>query len=676
LFYPKGIRQNAKRQRFTHSGTITLDFNPVTVRLSGTATSGERDANAARSIFNIANDRYSTIDFFNGAFSGKITHVLSDNLFYELGGGFSYSGQETTDPYLGSNFWAYGDSVQNTNAGVTWDRTDKERAFFESQKFDSEQRRYWVPSAYNIFGYSFRKNGVVTNNYTKREAQTISGRFDLTYLPTKHHNIKFGGEFKQHTQRRWFTWGNQNNYASQLNQKMKEPGHGTVQEEKEKILYARGVSNYGYDIWGEKTDEAGFYAPHKPIEAGVYLQDKIEFDDIILNIGLRYDYFDMDNLTLKDPTRPELAISTESKSGKLNMDGFKEVAPFSSLSPRLSVSFPVTDRTVFHAGFGKFVQQAPLQEVYDGYHSFAYQVGQSNFFSNPNGSNLRPIRKTHYEVGFRQQLTDFMAFDVTGYYDDVKGQIYFAVIDVAPTSPYTSYNSKENGDFSTTKGVEIQLTMRRYNRLSGSASLSFQDARGTGSNPNSNSGIVGAPLDGVTVFRPSYVTPLTFNKPFTGNLFLDYRFGVDDGPALLDQFGVSLLATFSSGHPFTRGIGGEDIETDARFRQPIEPLNASLTPSNMNVDLKIDKTFSIFDNLGANIYFKVLNLFNTRNIDDVFIRSGAADDDGYLANPELGGKKIEKYGEVFNDIYKALNIEYNGFYGNARQILLGIRLEY
>jgi hypothetical protein len=96
----------------------------------------------------------------------------------------------------------------------------------------------------------------------------------------------------------------------------------------------------------------------------------------------------------------------------------------------------------------------------------------------------------------------------------------------------------------------------------------------------------------------------------------------------------------------------------------------------MNVDLKIDKTFSIFDNLGANIYFKVLNLFNTRNIEDVFIRSGAADDDGYLANPELGGKKIEKYGEVFNDIYKALNIEYNGFYGNARQILLGIRLEY
>ncbi len=676
FFYPKGVRQNAKRQAFTNSGTVTLDFNPVTVRLAGTYTAGESDAIAARSIFNIANDRYSLVDFYNGSFSGKITHVLSDNLFYELGGGISFTGQEITDPYQGSDYWAYGDRDASKAAGYEWERTAKELLFFENQEFTDEQKRFWVPSDYNIFGYAFEKDGVVTNNYSKSAAQTMSGRFDLSYLPTKHHNIKFGGEFKQHTQRNWATRVNQNNYANTLNQAMKTDGHGTLEQEKEKILYATGVNNYGYDIWGEETDEDGFYAPHKPIEAGVYLQDKIEFDDIILNVGLRYDYFDMDNLTLKDPTKPEDAVSTESKSGNLNMDGFTEVEPFSSLSPRLSVSFPVTDQTVFHAGFGKFVQQAPLGEVYAGYHSFAYEVGQSNFFSDPNGANLRPIRKTHYEVGFRQQLTDFMAFDVTGYYDDIKGQIYFAVIDVDPTSPYTSYNSKQNGDFSTTKGVEIQLTMRRYNRLSASASLSFQDARGTGSNPNSNSGIVGAPLDGVTVFRPSYVTPLDYNKPFKGSLFLDYRFGVDDGPAVLDQFGVSLLATFSSGHPYTLGVGGANIEDDARFRQPLEPLNSSLTPSNMNIDLKFDKSFSIFDNLGANIYVKVLNLLDTRIVEDVFIRSGAADDDGYLSDPELGGKLIEKYGEIFNDVYQALEIDYNGFYGNARQILLGIRLEY
>ncbi len=406
------------------------------------------------------------------------------------------------------------------------------------------------------------------------------------------------------------------------------------------------------------------------------MQDRIEFEDIILNLGLRYDYFDMDNLVLKDLTRPELGISDVWSSGVLIEDGFKEVATFSSVSPRISVSFPVTDRTVFHAGYGKYVQQPSLNQAYLGYHSLAYEMGQSFFFSAPTGQNLRPIRKTHYEVGFRQQLTDFMAFDLTGYYDDVTGQIYFDLYDTDSDSPYQSYNTKSNGDFQTTKGVELQLTIRRFNRLSGSASLSFSDAAGTGTNPNSNAGIVGAPIDGTTIFRPQYVSPLTYDRPFKGNVFLDYRFGEGDGGPIFDQLGVSVLATFTSGHPFTRGFGGANIEDDARFRQPLEPLNSSLTPSTFNLDLKIDKSFRIFDDLFANVYVRVINLFDNRNVDDVYIRTGAANDDGFIADPALGGQLLETYGEAYGGIYNALNIDYNGFYQDARQILLGIRLEY
>ncbi len=244
------------------------------------------------------------------------------------------------------------------------------------------------------------------------------------------------------------------------------------------------------------------------------------------------------------------------------------------------------------------------------------------------------------------------------------------------SSAYQSYNIKSNGDFATTKGVELQITMRRYERLSGSASFSFQDAAGTGTNPNSNAGIVGAPLDGVTIYRPNYVAPLTYDRPFKGNFFVDYRFGIDDGPAALEQLGVSVLASFSSGHPFTRGFGGANIETDARFRQPLEPLNSSLTPSTFNVDLKVDKSFRIFDQLFANVYVRVLNLFDNKNIEDVYIRTGAANDDGYIADPDLGGKLLETYGSVYGEIYNSLGADYNGFYSNARQVLFGIRLEY
>ncbi|MBI1931139.1 MAG: TonB-dependent receptor [Ignavibacteriales bacterium] len=680
LFYPQGIKQNQLREAYTHSGTVTMDFNPFLIRLTGTYTDGWNDV-GGDGVFDVLNSRVSTNNWANGSFSLKLKHVVSGNLFYELTGGLSLNKGEVSDPFLSTDFWAYGDSVANAQAGNVWVRKAREIDTWVNQNnLTPADTRYLEPTDYSIYGYNFDADGALAANTSKFEQLGLTGRFDLTYLPSKHHNVKIGGEFKQYTLRNWSTRTTQNGYARTLANNLEQYGDNPTLEqinsEKAKILYNAGVNNYGYDIYGNKTDAEGFYAPHKPVEVGFYIQDKVEFDDIILNLGLRYDYFDMDNLQLVDPSMPELGLSSVWNSGNLDMTGFKEVPTFSSLSPRLSVSFPVTDRTVFHAGFGKYVQQPALSEAYLGYHSLAYEMGQSFFFSDPTGQNLRPIRKTHYEFGFRQQLTDFMAFDITGFYDDIKGQVYFDLQQTDQSSAYEGYNIKTNGDFATTKGVELQLTMRRYQRLSGSASLSFQDAEGTGTNPNSNAGIVGAPLDGVTIYRPNYVAPLTYDRPFKGNLFLDYRFGIDDGPAVLEQLGVSVLASFSSGHPFTRGFGGANIEDDARFRQPLEPLNSSLTPSTFNVDLKIDKSFQIFDQLFANVYIRVINLFDNRNVDQVYIRTGAANDDGYIADPDLGGKLLETYGAVYGKIYNALEIDYNGFYSDARQVLFGIRLEY
>ncbi|PID62680.1 MAG: hypothetical protein CR986_00985 [Ignavibacteriae bacterium] len=686
LVYPKGVWTKDKREAYTHSGTVTMDFNPILIRVAGTYTDGWNDNDGLRgaNIFSLTNDRLSKTDFNNGSFSLKLKHVVASNLFYELSGGVTFNSFEVNDQYLGADFWAYGDSVANAKAGNQWIRTAKDRE--NLKKLSAATTRYVQPANYKIYGFKFEGAGRLAANHQKGETMGYNGRFDLTYLPTKHHNLKIGGEFKQHVIRAWSARG-QSGFAFELENSLKDianPTKAQIDKIKADILYKSGVNNYGYDIYGNKTDGGGkvngvdgdFYAPHKPIEAGIYVQDRIEFDDIILNLGLRYDYFDIDNLVFKKPDLPDDAIGVNFAAGRLYKKGFKEVKPYSSVSPRLSVSFPVTDQTVFHAGYGKYVQQPSLNQAYDGYHSLAYTLGQGFFFSRPTGQDLRPIKKTHYEVGFRQQLTDFMSVDISGYYDDVKGQIYFIVQDVSKESDYSSYNSKANGDFQTTKGFEVQLTMRRYKRLSGSASLSFSDAAGTGSNPNSNAGIVGAPLDGVTVFRPQYVSPLNYDRPFKGNLFIDYRFGKDDGGPILEQLGISLLANFASGHPFTRGIGGDNMESDSRFRQPLEPLNSSLTPSIFNLDLKIDKSFNIFDDLYVNVYVRVLNLFNNKNIETVYKRTGAANDDGYIADPDLGGQLLNTYGEIYGELYNAMNIGYNDFYQDARQILVGIRLEY
>jgi hypothetical protein len=70
-------------------------------------------------------------------------------------------------------------------------------------------------------------------------------------------------------------------------------------------------------------------------------------------------------------------------------------------------------------------------------------------------------------------------------------------------------------------------------------------------------------------------------------------------------------------------------------------------------------------------------VLNTKNTTDVYTRTGVANDDGFLTNPNLAGyQSVQKYGQDFARLYKAENIQYANLYGTPRQIRLGLRLEY
>jgi hypothetical protein len=111
------------------------------------------------------------------------------------------------------------------------------------------------------------------------------------------------------------------------------------------------------------------------------------------------------------------------------------------------------------------------------------------------------------------------------------------------------------------------------------------------------------------------------------------------------------------------------------------------------VDLRIDKSFDIYDRLSANIYVQVYNLFDATNIENVFLRTGSATDDGFISDPNLIQQLAETYGSQYIDLYRAINIDYaeqwrnaagggilgdlNPYlYGPPRQILLGVKLAY
>jgi hypothetical protein len=370
-----------------------------------------------------------------------------------------------------------------------------------------------------------------------------------------------------------------------------------------------------------------------------------------------------------------------------------QTSSFSSISPRLGFSFALTDQTIFHAQWGKFVQQSRLRDTYLGLNNQGRALRRGNFITAPSGFDIRPTRTTQYDVGFTQQIGEFASFDITGYYKNVSDQTVFKEIKVDKNSPFGNYNTYQNGDVATITGLELTFNMRRVQRFKVDANVSFASAKGTGSFPSSNRGIVGAPLDGVTIFEPQYISPLEFNQAITGAMNIDFRFGQGDGGSVFQESGLAALLTYSSGHPYTKGKGGADLEGDPRDRQPLEPLNNSTTPSIFQLDMRLDKTFNIADVLNLNIFLWAINILDTRNINNVFLRTGTPDDDGFLNDPAQGEIQAAALGPDYVALYNALNLSYGQqwrkatspsgavttnsfFFGPPRQIRLGIRLEY
>lgn len=699
FYYGAGPVNKNSRDVMSYAGTLTFDFSPVSLRLAGTFSDLREDlVNNAESrnftpILSMLNPRVGQRDINNGSFSAKLTHVVSPQVFYEVLGGYYMEDQEDYDQYLKDDYWSYGDSVANANAGWVWERSVKDIT-------GGKVGRYQTPTIRNVLGFGFNGYGEVPVNYQKRNRTGFNVSGALTYFAGKHHTFKLGGEYQQYNLKRWTVTG-QDDLASLLASRLEANPGADADQIKRDLLITAGVNNYGYDVFGNEIDsdyddpltdyqDGEYFGAHQPVFLGAYIQDRIDFNDIIINAGLRFDYFDVDNYQLVNPAFPDAGM--DPTSGEFIPEGWEKTPTSQYLSPRLGISFPVTDKTVFHAQYGQFVQQSRLLDIYQGYYRTSFEIKGGFFIPNPVGKGIRPSRTTQYEIGFTQLIADFMSVDITMYYKDVKDQVVFISQDTDPNSAFQSYSTLANGDFATTKGIELTFNMRRFERIAANASFAFQDARGTGSFPNSNRGIVGAPLEN-RAFVPAYVSPLVYNNALRGNINIDYRFGPNDGPAALHDFGISLLAVFTTGHPYTKGTGGADLEGDARNRTPIEPLNSSSTPSTFQVDLGIDKTFTIYDKLAASIYIRVQNLFDTKNVENVFLRTGSATDDGFISDPQLRQQLLETYGNQYEDVYRAINIDYaeqwrnaggggilgtlNPYmYGPPRQIILGLKLTY
>ena len=665
---PPGRLPSGADKGYNLTGNIIWDHQPFRLKIGGSYYFRRNLGNATGDPEMLLTTDQRRARFEHNDYTGyaQLTHAVNPTMFYTLNLNYFFSGYQR-----GDNVW--------------WDdiRSASDPLFNDCFVDTGVTKTYMHP-----IGINHNAPNDVYNTFEKRSESYMGLKLDLTKQFGKQHEVKTGGEFNYYTLRRYqiSTTGMLQAFRTQGTQV------GTINEISDYTAYRSFLRNYGYDIYGNKIDESRTYkvnvagemldfdgrdAPPHPIFAGYYLQDKIELNDLVLNAGVRLDYYKTGSDQLKNIR--DIGVAS---TGFIDEESIVEGKAYTYVSPRLSCSFPVTDRTVFHAQFGKFVQLTRLQDVFEswGYFSHAlFSGGYARQYPNP---NLKPERQTQYEFGFAQQFGDNASLDITAFYKDTQDQIAMRTVIPVEGAPYEAPWINMNDDFSTVKGISVDFRLRRMMRISAQANYTLSFSSGTGSQSGSSFNIAWAEDD---PHFPQVIMPLDFDQRHRGTVNVDVRFQDEDGPTLLGGYplgnvGLSAMFYFHSGSPFTRVVRGDAFSEVFGYTMatPLESWNQSSMPWVYQLNTQLDKTFSI-GGLDLNVYLWAINLLNTKSATNVFRQTGTPGSDGHTETAD-GKQRAEnydaKYGEgEYQRWYQAL-LTNSGTWGYQapRQVRLGLKI--
>jgi outer membrane receptor protein involved in Fe transport len=521
---------------------------------------------------------------------------------------------------------------------------------------------YNSPGEYYVANtFAFARPGDITTGWNKNERTSFGFDAGLTWQRGDH-EIRAGFDYKKYTYRKYqlstSAMYNINKGIADGNYTREQAASGdNVTVTNALSLYNRN-GQIGYDDYGNESDN-GFDGPREPTVNSLYINDKFESGDLVISAGVRLDNFMMDDFKMKDPANPGWDQSNQG----IIADQFEESETKSVLQPRIGLAFPVSDQMVFHLQYGKFAQMPELDLPYASTRYMHLVFGGQNYTPDPMGFDLDPIETTQYEVGMSYQFLPSAAIDVTAFAKNTTGQIVVGKNDaVEINNTYGVVQDAfyyKNGDFTTVNGFEFTLRTRRVSNLQTYASYTWSDARGINSDPNTGAGNLAQDLLSPP---PLMISPLYYHNKHRGAVALDYRFGADEG--ILSGLGVNLEYKFNSGHPYTlsdggmgqRAADGGAILEDARSREPQESVGGSTTPWQYYSNLKVDYKMSL-GGVGVTLFAYVDNLFDTKNVINVYSRSGNAYDDGFLTDPALSSEIVAANGQTYVDLYRNVNLE-------------------
>lgn len=407
--------------------------------------------------------------------------------------------------------------------------------------------------------------GACTQFWTRNFQESIEVSATVTSQIHRHHLIKIGGEYKRFH-----------------------------------ILFDEQQHPYLTNPYIEYYDE-------HPVEASFFLQDLMEFERIIVRAGVRWDYANSGGGMWSDPADP---------TAKFTIGRSKY-----QISPRLGISYPITDKSYFHFSYGHFFQIPEYRNLYTATSRDPAILERRLATPRPLYGNphLDAQRTVAYEIGIKQQIGDVWAVELTAWSRENSGEA--GTVQIVGFDPQRiglySYYVFLNHDYGSARGIDVTLEKRFSHYCQFTLNYTYSVAKG-----NKYFSWAGYWDEDTEENKPKkeYLEP--WDKPHVLDIYGLVNFPKDFGPSIggvkpLEDFTLNFVVRLHSGYPYTPSVGG----------QPLEP-NSGRRPWTFTIDMVVRKDITLFKNLKAGLFAEIHNLLDRKNPLYVYSETGSPTDPG------------------------------------------------
>ncbi|UCH63614.1 MAG: carboxypeptidase-like regulatory domain-containing protein [Fidelibacterota bacterium] len=440
-----------------------------------------------------------------------------------------------------------------------------------------------------------------------------------------------------------------------------------------------------------------------PKQGSAYIEDKLEFKQMIAIFGMRADFsipdewFDVENHPFqawlsKDWVQlPDgvYSFDFEVEPADPRIEPIRVKPPIKyALAPRLAISHPIGTKAKIYFNYGHFYQLPDPEKRY--YQVRRYGLNYRGAIHRLGNPFLDYEKTIQYEIGYSQSLLDIFSIDITAYYRDVSqlaapytysgygDSSYIALsaetpgagLDTVIEYSRVTYDTWGSTAFEDVRGIEIQFAKKWGRFFTGSVNCSFEIYstgrygfrriyQNTASDPRYWEGTNTKPSA-----RPKINIHANFHTP--GNF----------GPSIL---GMRPIANLSLNILFwLNSQTKQNYNAINRTQEYQEFQNVQWKPHHAT-DLRFTKRFgSGRARITPVFYVQILNLFNTKNMfRGAFKGDHDPAPDGEIGNylSSLKYDEGDRPGEYGKDYLYLPDPEPFYLFLNPRQIFFGFRLE-